>query len=233
MSRATECRSANLLCWKASFAPVVRKPRRCPRGDLRSPAGRGHRTGQLRRTVLARYELGPQPQSCARRSSLFAGDGLCWTVMRSGSLCCGMARPCPGGCWRRYHVSNPLGGRPMSVPQPRHPGYTLEDWQTWEGNWELIHGVAYPTYGMTPSPSLEHQRVSIHLASDILLALKEVKRRNGGGECEVFTAPVDVFLEAGVVQPDLVVVCDPAKKSDRGIEGAPDLVVEILSPSTA
>jgi hypothetical protein len=31
----------------------------------------------------------------------------------------------------------------MSVPQPRQSGYTLEDWQTWEGNWELIHGVAY------------------------------------------------------------------------------------------
>ena len=61
----------------------------------------------------------------------------------------------------------------------------------------------------------------------------EAQRRNGGGEYEVFAAPVDVYLEGGVVQPDLVVVCDPAKKSERGIEGAPDLVVEILSPSTA
>jgi Uma2 family endonuclease len=42
-----------------------------------------------------------------------------------------------------------------------------------------------------------------------------------------------VFLSSGAVQPDLLVVCDPAKISQRGIEGAPDLVVEILSPSTA
>jgi Uma2 family endonuclease len=44
---------------------------------------------------------------------------------------------------------------------------------------------------------------------------------------------LDVYLGEAVVQPDLVVVCDPAKKSERGIEGAPDLVVEILSPRTA
>ncbi len=118
----------------------------------------------------------------------------------------------------------------MSLPQTRHPGYTLQDWETWEGHWELIHGIAYPTYGI---PSLEHQRVSVNLASDILMALKEAKGRIGGGECEVFPAPVDVFLGNSVVQPDLVVVCDPAKKSDRGIAGPPDLVVEILSPSTA
>ena len=43
----------------------------------------------------------------------------------------------------------------------------------------------------------------------------------------------DVFLESGVFIPDLLVVCDPAKVTKRGIEGAPDLVVEILSPSTA
>lgn len=122
----------------------------------------------------------------------------------------------------------------MPLPQLQHPGYTVEDWKTWEGHWELIHGVAYPTYGVTPAPSLEHQRVSAHLTSEILVALKEAKNKNGGGgECEVFAAPVDVYLGDTVVQPDLVVVCDPAKKSERGIEGAPDLVVEILSPSTA
>jgi len=46
-------------------------------------------------------------------------------------------------------------------------------------------------------------------------------------------APLDVFLEGGVVQPDLVILCDLARQSDRGIEGAPDLVLEILSPRTA
>jgi Uma2 family endonuclease len=86
---------------------------------------------------------------------------------------------------------------------------------------------------MAPAPSLEHQRVNVHLAAEILMALKDAKRRGGSGGCEVFAAPVDVYLGETVVQPDLVVVCDPGKKTERGIEGAPELVVEILSPSTA
>jgi Uma2 family endonuclease len=117
----------------------------------------------------------------------------------------------------------------MSLPLPKHPGYTLDDWRTWEGRWELINGVAYD---MTPAPNLEHQRVSFRLGNMIFNAL-EAGKNQSGGECEAFAAPVDVFLGETVVQPDLVVVCDPAKKSERGIEGAPDLVVEILSLRTA
>ena len=118
----------------------------------------------------------------------------------------------------------------MSLPQLKHPGYTLEDWKTWEGRWELINGVAYD---MTPSPSLEHYQISHGLERAIDAALDEAKQKNGGGECEMFHAPVDLYLESGVFIPDLMVVCDPAKKTPRGIEGPPDLVVEILSPGTA
>jgi Uma2 family endonuclease len=118
----------------------------------------------------------------------------------------------------------------MSLPQPKHTGYALEDWKAWEGRWELIDGIAYD---MTPAPSFEHQRISTKLLLAIGNALEEARRKTGSGECEVLAAPLDVFLLSGVVQPDLVVVCDPAKKSARGVEGAPDLVVEILSPSTA
>ena len=67
----------------------------------------------------------------------------------------------------------------------------------------------------------------------VLFTQLEDLRRTGGGDCEVLPAPVDVYLDGSVVQPDLVVVCDPAKKTARGIEGVPDLVVEILSPGTA
>ncbi len=116
----------------------------------------------------------------------------------------------------------------MSLPELKHPGYTLEDWQSWEGRWELIHGEAY---AMTPSPSLAHQSLSSSLHVAIGKALQETKRRSGG-HCQLFSAPTDVFLETGVLIPDLLVVCDPAKLSERGVEGAPDLVVEILSPST-
>ena len=118
----------------------------------------------------------------------------------------------------------------MGLPQLKHPGYTLEDWAGWEGRRELIDGIAYD---MTPAPTTDHQEISTKLLLAIGNALEEARRKAGGGDCKVYHAPTDVFLESGVVQPDLLVVCDPAKISKRGIEGAPDLVVEILSPSTA
>lgn len=117
----------------------------------------------------------------------------------------------------------------MSLPEPKHPGYTVEDWKQWDGRWELINGNAYD---MTLAPSTEHQRISTRLNAGIFHALEEAKKKSGG-ECEVFAAPTDVYLDSGVMQPDLLVVCDPAKITPRGIEGPPDLVVEILSPSTA
>lgn len=122
----------------------------------------------------------------------------------------------------------------MGTPELKHPGYTIADWQTWEGAWELIGGEAYPTYGQAPAPTLDHQRVSGALFLALSLALKEAKERTGGsGPCEVFHAPVDVFLGSDVVQPDLVICCDESQKTERGIVGPPALVVEVLSPSTA
>ena len=117
----------------------------------------------------------------------------------------------------------------MSLPQLKPPPYTLADWATWDGRWELIHGVAYD---MTPAPSLGHQELSMALSVQIANQLEEARKGTGGG-CQVLAAPTDVFLEGGVVQPDILIVCDPAKRSARGIEGPPDVVVEILSPNTA
>lgn len=120
----------------------------------------------------------------------------------------------------------------MGLPQPRHTGYSLGDWKTWEGRWELINGVAYD---MTPAPSVEHQRVSRQLLVAMAKVLEKARRGSGGGGCEVFAAPIDLFLpgQESVCQPDLLIVCDPAKVAAHGIVGVPDLVVEILSPSTA
>jgi Uma2 family endonuclease len=117
----------------------------------------------------------------------------------------------------------------MNSPLLKHPGYTLEDWKVWEGRWELIDGVAFD---MTPAPNLEHQTISSKLHAFLFNALEDAKKKSGG-DCLVLAAPLDVYLGESVVEPDLVVVCDPAKRSQRGIEGAPDLVVEILSPRTA
>ena len=112
--------------------------------------------------------------------------------------------------------------------------FTYAEYLTWpEGErWELIDGVAY---AMVPAPSISHQRASRAIFHQLFQALE-------GGPCEVFYAPIDVRLPKSgsshdevdtVVQPDIVVVCDESKLDDLGCVGAPDLVVEVLSPSTA
>ena len=90
--------------------------------------------------------------------------------------------------------------------------------------YELLEGQLH----VTPAPGLEHQRVSKRLFT-ILLRYFEEGRRG-----EVLYAPLDVILaDDDVVQPDLVVVRDPAQLSSRGVEGAPFLVVEVISPGRA
>lgn len=112
--------------------------------------------------------------------------------------------------------------------------YTYGDYFGWDDGqrWELIDGVAYL---MSPAPSRRHQWMLMELS-------RQVANYLVGRTCEVYVAPFDVRLpEAGeadeevrtVVQPDLVVVCEPAKLDERGCRGAPDLAVEILSPSSS
>ena len=59
--------------------------------------------------------------------------------------------------------------------------------------------------------------------------------KSKGGDCEVYPAPFAVNLDANdktFVEPDISVICDPQKLSDRGCEGAPDLIIEIVSPGS-
>ena len=91
---------------------------------------------------------------------------------------------------------------------------------------ELINGTLYD---MTP-PARMHQGIVTELA----YLLKKYIHENDG-LCKVYVAPFAVRLNlerTDWVEPDVIVVCDPAKLSDRGCEGAPDLVVEIVSPSS-
>jgi Uma2 family endonuclease len=87
--------------------------------------------------------------------------------------------------------------------------------------YELIDGRVH----VTPAPSPLHQRVVLRLVR----ALSD----HFTSPAEVFVSPIDVILTPhDVVQPDVVVVSNPSQVSKRGIEGAPLLVVEVLSPTT-
>ena len=107
--------------------------------------------------------------------------------------------------------------------------YTLEDYYDMpeDRRVELIDGVIYD---MT-APAPVHQGI----AMDIAKLLQDHVRKNKG-ECIVFGAPVDVHIieedDKTIVQPDVLVVCDRNKVTNHGIEGAPDLVVEVMSLST-
>jgi Uma2 family endonuclease len=113
--------------------------------------------------------------------------------------------------------------------------YLYRDYKGWSDDerWELIDGVAW---NMSPAPSTGHQAISMELGSAIRSFL-------GKGGCQVFAAPFDVLLPEtpsqpddevpNVVQPDLAVICDPSKLRSFGCVGAPDWVIEILSPYTS
>jgi Uma2 family endonuclease len=112
--------------------------------------------------------------------------------------------------------------------------YRYSHYKAWpEGErWELVHGVPF---AMSPAPVRRHQR----LVSLLDFRLNQYFEHK---PCMPLISPLDVFLPEGdeslddtdtVVQPDLVVVCDETKLIDEGVRGAPDLVIEILSPSTA
>jgi Uma2 family endonuclease len=103
--------------------------------------------------------------------------------------------------------------------------YTYAQYRSWpeDERWEIIDGEAY---AMTPAPNLRHQTVVMNLTGHFFNFFKNK-------QCKPFVAPTDVVLDAfNIVQPDLLVVCDRDKMTNANIQGAPDLVVEVLSPST-
>jgi Uma2 family endonuclease len=115
--------------------------------------------------------------------------------------------------------------------------FTYKDYLSWpeDERWELIDGVPW---NMSPAPGTTHQRMVREFAVALHTALT-------GSPCELFLAPFDVRLPDAVadqaeddniltvVQPDLTIVCDADKIDDKGCLGPPDVVIEVLSPSTA
>lgn len=114
--------------------------------------------------------------------------------------------------------------------------YTYADYLKWqfEESVELLRGRLSR---MSPAPRAKHQRVVSHI-------LRELYGFFSQKSCEIYPAPFDVRLpnpdyEPGfnnkvhtVVQPDICVICDPAKVDEYGCVGPPDWVIEIASPST-
>jgi len=108
--------------------------------------------------------------------------------------------------------------------------YTYADYVSWDDDnrYELIDGVVY----LMSAPTFEHQGISGELYRQLANFLK-------GKACKVFIAPCDVCLtglgdeDDTVVQPDILVVCDESKLDGKRCNGAPDMVIEVLSPSTS
>ena len=91
---------------------------------------------------------------------------------------------------------------------------------------ELIDGQIY----YMAAPSRTHQKI---VGEMHLIVANYIRKK--GGDCEVYLPPFDVFTHCdkyNVVQPDLVVICDPDKLDEKGCHGAPDWVVEVMSPSS-
>jgi Uma2 family endonuclease len=114
--------------------------------------------------------------------------------------------------------------------------YSYFDYLTWQfqDKLELLRGKVFK---MSPAPSTFHQRISGNLHGYLFNFFKP-------HSCDLFAAPFDVRLFDKkkstddkeihtVVQPDLCVICDESKIDERGAIGAPDLVIEILSPGNS
>ena len=110
---------------------------------------------------------------------------------------------------------------------------TYKDYLTYpdDERWEIIDGVPY----MQSAPTWQHQSISREL-------LRQFSNYLLQKSCEIFSAPFDLRLSKAdikdedvinVYQPDLVVICDKSQLQGTGYFGIPNLVIEILSPSTA
>jgi len=119
----------------------------------------------------------------------------------------------------------------QETPDANNGHWTYADYKAWElktgERYEIIHGEAYAM----SAPNAAHQSMLMELSRQFANFLV-------GKLCKVYAAPYDVRLfceedesDGTVVQPDLSVICDEKKRGKEGCRGAPDLVVEILSPS--
>lgn len=111
--------------------------------------------------------------------------------------------------------------------------YTYKDYLTYN-ECERIEIMDGQIYNMSPAPSRVHQEIISALVIEIGNYIK-----SHNGPCKVYPAPFDVILKKddenlinskNVVQPDISVICDKSKLTDKGCTGSPDMIVEVISP---
>ncbi|MDI3501428.1 MAG: hypothetical protein PWP22_1199 [Thermoanaerobacter sp.] len=123
------------------------------------------------------------------------------------------------------------GGYFMPLPE-KNKKYTYADYLTWseEERWEIINGVPY----LQAAPTWQHQAVLLELARQFANYLQDKS-------CRVFTAPFDLRIPeanekdeetTNVVQPDIIIICDNSGLKKTGYYGVPELIIEVVSPST-
>lgn len=118
-------------------------------------------------------------------------------------------------------------------PSESFAGYSYADYLKWDFE-EIVELIKGKVFKKAAAPNRKHQEVSGNLYLILGNFLK-------GQKCKVYAAPFDVRFSRNpddkkvdsVVQPDISVICDSSKLDDRGCFGAPDLIVEILSPSNS
>lgn len=122
---------------------------------------------------------------------------------------------------------------PVTTPIAQERGHTYADYLNWDtpDRYELIDGEAV----LLAAPTTSHQLVSAELMRQLANFLE-------GKNCKAIPAPFDVRLFETdedvpenvdtVVQPDITVICDRSKLDERGCKGAPDMIIEIISPSS-
>ena len=111
--------------------------------------------------------------------------------------------------------------------------YTYADYLTWKFT-EMVELIKGKLFILSPAPSSYHQRILSNLHGEIYAIFKTHK-------CDLFIAPFDVRLVKNkaldteiitVVQPDFCIICDPTKVDAKGCVGAPDFIIEIISPGS-
>lgn len=102
------------------------------------------------------------------------------------------------------------------------PSYSYDDYKEWKGKWELYNG--YPI-SMSPSPMINHQAIAYEIAYELRKKLEECER------CLVLGEEDWKLSDSTVLKPDVVIICD--EPNDAYITKAPEIIVEVISKSTA